>query len=74
MDNFTDFLEDVRSQLECNASKEFIENNVSYTYSNESIHENIDYFKDCFQRGLSGYKALLYFGFYLSEKNEENIL
>lgn len=34
-------------------------------FSNEKIDDNLDYFKDCKNRGLSAYKSLLYFNFYL---------
>lgn len=31
-----------------------------FTYSEQIIFENIDYFKECFKDNLSAYKALLF--------------
>jgi len=31
-----------------------------YTYSDEDIFNHIDYFRDCYNRNLSAYKALLF--------------
>lgn len=41
---------------------------LEYTYTDEELYENIDYFKDCCERGLSAYKALLFLSTYLEEK------
>ncbi len=32
------------------------------------LKENVDYFKKCYEQGLSAYKALLFFPDYLNEK------
>ena len=42
-----------------------------YTHSDEVLFENIDYFKDCFERELSPYNALLFLHDYLEEKKEK---
>ncbi len=43
-----------------------------YTYDIEKdIFPHIDYFKRCFDDGLSAYKALLYFHDYLEENGKK---
>lgn len=42
-----------------------------YTYDLEELFSNIDYFKECFNRGLSCYKALLFLNDYLTEKQNK---
>ena len=64
---FYDYIEDVKSQLCCNNPGETVEY-ITYDYDEEQIDDNLDYFKDCMNRGLSGYKALLFFYDYLNEK------
>ena len=61
---------DVRSQLTDNASDKYKSQHITYTYSNEVIDDNLDYFKDCMDQGLSAYKALLFFYDFLNEKGE----
>ena len=39
---------------------------LEYTYTVEQIFENLDYFDKCRKRGLSAYKALLFFNDYLN--------
>lgn len=39
---------------------------LEYSYSEEMIFSNIDYFKRCNDLGLSAYKALLFFHDYLN--------
>lgn len=65
MKNFDLYIEDVKSQLECNATDSFKKEFITYSYSNELVDKNLDYFKKCQLEGLSGYKALLYFSDYL---------
>jgi len=31
-----------------------------FTYSDKELFENIDYFRDCYNRNLSAYKALIF--------------
>jgi hypothetical protein len=69
MINFDEYIEDVKSQLDENATDFHKNNYVTYTYSNELIDNNLDYFEDCMNKGLSPYKGLLYFYDYLSEKD-----
>lgn len=65
MNNFDEYIKNVKEQLECNATEEYKSQFIVYTYSNEQVDSNLDYFKICQKRGLSGYKALLFFGDYL---------
>lgn len=67
MNNFEEYIQNVREQLYCNATEEFKSNYITYMYSNEQVDSNLDYFNNCMNSGLSGYKALLFFGDYLSE-------
>ena len=41
------------------------ERSVDYSYTPEMLYDNIDYFKDCWGKGLSTYKALEFFSFHL---------
>lgn len=63
---FQDFLENAFNQLTCNASDEYKSKYITYTYSIEQVNENRDYFKKCFESGLSAYKSLLFFYDYLN--------
>ena len=68
MFNFNLYLNSVKEQLSCNASEEFLNNYITYTYSNELVNEHLDYFKRCMDNNLSPYKSLLFFRDYLNEK------
>lgn len=63
-----EYIADVKSQLTCNATKEYSEVYITYTYTNNQIDSNINYFEKCLKDGLSAYKALLFFNEYLNEK------
>ena len=56
-----EYIKDVKSQLYCNATTEYIQYYVVYDYTNNQIDLNLNYFKDCLNSGLSAYKALLFF-------------
>lgn len=43
-----------------------------YTYSEEDLMNNIEYFRNCYNQELSAYKALLYFHDYLNGNKMEN--
>ena len=58
---FEEYMADVKSQLDCNAPREYKLTNIVYTYINEQVDSHLEYFKTCYYRGLSGYKALLFF-------------
>lgn len=60
------YIKDVKEQLDCNTSEEYKNQYIIYTYSNEQIDANIDYFKSCMRNSLSAYKALLFFDDYLN--------
>lgn len=64
--SFEEYIENVKEQLECNATEEYKLNYIVYTYSNEQIDSNLDYFKKCKKDNLSPYKALLFFSDYLN--------
>ncbi len=38
---------------------------IDYTYPDEILFNNIEYFKKCFNNGLSAYKALLFLNDYM---------
>lgn len=61
-----EYIKNVKSQLECNASDEYKKEYIVYTYSNEQVEHNLDYFEKCLKNGLSGYKSLLFFHDYLN--------
>lgn len=60
------YIDDVKSQLYCNATEEYRSYYITYDYTNEEVDRNIDYFNVCQRNGLSPYKALLFFYDYLS--------
>jgi hypothetical protein len=71
MTDFNAYIENVKEQLDCNATEYFKDNYITYMYSNEQIDYNLDYFNTSMKNGLSGYKALLFFNDYLKERYEE---
>jgi hypothetical protein len=68
MKNFKEYIEDVKSQLDCNVSDIDKSNYTTYIYSNELVDANLDYFDDCYNNNLSAYKALLFFSDYLGDE------
>ena len=63
MYDFTIWMTDVYNQLECHVSDEDKKNhpfNV-FLYTDEDVLKNIQYFYDCFNVGMSAYKALTFF-------------
>lgn len=35
---------------------------LEYTYTDDELFDNIEYFRECMNKGLSAYKALLFLG------------
>ena len=69
---FEEYIEDAKSQLDCNASERYKKNNITYTYSNEDVDNNLEYFKATKNADISAYKALLYFnGYYNKPKSQQ---
>lgn len=58
--SFDKYMEDVYSQLECNVSNEYEKMYITFTYSKEEVENNIDYFKRCYNKNISAYKALTF--------------
>lgn len=56
--SFDEYMKDVYSQLECNASDEYKKECVVFEYSEKEINDLIDYFKSCYSNNISAYKAL----------------
>lgn len=65
---FEEYMKDVRSQLECNRSAEDKAKYGCYTYSEQTVNENLDYFMDCLTRNIGTYTALLFLQDYLQDK------
>jgi len=59
------YIQAVKDKLTCN-NDEFC-SFYNFDYSDEDIDNNAKYFVDCMKRGLSHYKALLFFYDYLQE-------
>lgn len=66
--SFEDYMADVYSQLECNISAEDKAKYGCYTYSEQTVKDNLDYFQYCLKSNLSAYKALLFFSDHLEDK------
>ena len=60
-----DYIKEVKSHLECNASDDYKREYITYLYSNDDIDNNLYYFKTAMNNGLSPYKALLFFHYYM---------
>ncbi len=71
MNGFENYIERTKEQLCCNATEEFKNKYITYTYENKQIDDNLDYFKKCMESGLSPYKALLFFDDYLHDSSWE---
>ena len=62
--SFSEYMDRVKEQLECNVTEEFKSKypyNV-FSYTEEEIMDNKLFFIHCHQKGLSAYKALTLFG------------
>lgn len=44
---------------------------AEYTHDVSTLYDNIEYFRKCFNSGLSAYKALLFLGDYLKSSQQE---
>lgn len=67
---FEAFIKKVCSHLCCNMTDEQHRNEygICYDYTEDQVKGNLHYFKDCYESGMSAYKALLYFHDYLVEQ------
>ena len=65
MKNLDEYLEDCKRHLVEFASEEEKKGYYLYSYPYESIIEDKGYFDKCRLEGLSTYKALLYYYYYL---------
>lgn len=45
---------------------------AEYTYTDEELLSNIEYFRECYEEGLSAYKALLFLNDNYVEEKEYN--
>jgi len=70
MIDFKNYIENVKEQLICNATEDYKKNYITYSYSNEQIDSNLEYFNKSMNFGLSAYKALLFFNEYLRDNNK----
>lgn len=60
----------LKNEIEQNFKKYLIDVGIrsnEYAYSNDTIMENINYFRDCYDSNLSAYKALLFLTDFLNE-------
>lgn len=62
----SEYIKDVKLQLNCNASEDYKNNHITYIYTNEDVNKHINYFEKCQNKGLSPYKSLLFFHDYLN--------
>ena len=59
------YIQAVKDNLTCN--NDVFCGYYTFDYSDEKVDNNAEYFVDCMKRGLSHYKALLFFYDYLQE-------
>ena len=59
------YIQAVKGNLACN--NDVFCGYYTFDYSDDQVDNNAEYFVDCMQRGLSPYKALLFFYDYLQE-------
>lgn len=72
MKDFNNYINNVKLQLEENATDDYKNTNVTYTYNNEQIDNNLNYFNKAMNIQLSEYKALLFFNDYLNDINKKD--
>lgn len=65
---FEKYIEDVKSQLTCNASDEYRNKNITYGYTDMDIDSNFEFFRVMLKCQISAYKALLYFSDYVGNR------
>lgn len=70
MSEFDEYMDDVYNQLEEHASEDHKSQHITFTFSTKLVNNNLDYFERCMDRGLSAYKALTFFGYYLNEDSD----
>lgn len=63
---FNNYIEDVKKQLIVNATEDYKRQYITYSFTNQQVDDNLDYFKKCMESKLSPYKALLNFRDYLN--------
>ena len=61
MNNFEEYMDSVYSQLTDNATDEYKNEYITYTYPMDTVNVNLPYFRHCMEKNLSPYKALLFF-------------
>lgn len=68
--SFDEYLLKIYSHLCCNISEEKRNSEyiVCYDYTEEEVNRHISYFKECYDKELSAYKALLFFHDFLIEE------
>ena len=73
---FEEYIEDVKSQLTCNATEEYKSKYITYIHTNKEVSDNLDFFKVMYHCQISAYKALLYFSDYkdLSDNKKKESL
>jgi len=65
-----EYIADAKSQLCCNYPYPgYGTDYISYDYTEEQVDRNISYFEQCLKKGLSAYKALLFFPDYIDNPN-----
>lgn len=64
----TYYINRAKALLCCNASPEEVVEQGCYNFSEKQVDENIVHFLECRKDGMSPYKALLFFRFYLDDK------
>jgi hypothetical protein len=60
-----EYIQDAKSHLTCNYPEQV--EYITYGYTEQEINKNINYFEYQMKKGLSAYKALLFFHDYLEE-------
>ena len=63
------YIQAVKDNLTCN--NDVFCGYYTFDYSDEQIDNNAEYFIECKERGLSPYKALLFFYDYLQENKSD---
>lgn len=68
--SFEEYIEKVKENLCCNMTNDEKKVLICYEYTDKDIDDNLDYFRDCYNRELSAYKSLLWFNDYLKDKED----
>lgn len=61
--DFEYYIQKAKAQLACNTSPAYQRDYITFQFTNKQIDNNLPYFRDCMNKGLSPFMALRLFYF-----------